>query len=661
MIDYPHQAVLLLTPLDIAGSTAKNRLVFGPHETNLADGRAISDAHVAYYRRRAEGGAGIVITETASVHPLDWPYERSPLASQCSPGWRATAEACHRAGALAIASLGHAGMQGTSAYSQRETWAPSRIPDTVTRELGKEMESHEIAEVLEGFVGAARTARAAGMDGVEINAGQFSLVRQFMSGLTNQRSDDWGLGEDGANRLAFPKAVIARVREAGGLVGLRLSCDELAPWAGLTPESAAGVAAELALLVDYLVVVRGSIYSADATRPDSHVPAGFNLDLVGQIRAAVNGATPVVAQGSIIDPGQAEWVLDDGRADLVEMTRAQIADPDLANKLAAGDSQRVRPCLLCNQRCRVRDSRNPIVSCVVNPTTGFELTEPEAAAEQSGSGRVVQIVGAGPAGLEAARIAASAGATVHVWEVAQQTCQLVRTWTEAAGREALGAIADWLTNECEILGVEVHLGHRVTSDQVESWRSAGDAVLLCTGGERRLPEYDVADGVRVYDAIEALDGTLDLGALPDGPIVIWDPIGGPIAISIATSIAHATGGRHPISLITQDQIAGTLLSLTGDLATASTRLAQLGVSIVKHREVRAVTNEGITVLESLTGTTEVLPAAVFIDAGHRVPNHELGLGDAGDAVAPRTIYEAILEGRRRVIELVGNIRHEVHP
>ncbi len=652
--------MLLLAPLDIAGSTAKNRLVFGPHETNLAEGRAISDAHVAYYRRRAVGGAGTIITETASVHPLDWPYERCPLATECSIGWAATAETCHAEGALAIASLGHAGMQGTSAYSQRETWAPSRVPDAVTRELGKEMEPHEIADVLDGFAAAARIARSAGMDGVEINAGQFSLVRQFMSGLTNQRWDEWGLGQDGNNRLAFPKAVLARVREAGGVVGLRLSCDELAPWAGITPESAALVAAELAPLVDYLVIVRGSIYSADATRPDAHVSAGFNLDLAGSVRAAVAGATPVVAQGSIIDPGQAEWAIDDGRADLVEMTRAQIADPDLGRKLVAGDASRVRPCLLCNQRCRVRDGRNPIVSCVVNPTTGFESTEPEAAVAHGGDGRSVHIVGAGPAGLEAARVAAAAGATVHVWEAAGQTCELVRTWSRAAGREPLGAIADWLTNECRSLGVELHLDHRVTGQQVESWHAEGHEVLLCTGGRRRDAEYDVAGGVRVYDAVESLDGTLALDRLPDGPIVIWDPIGGPIAISIAESLAHATGGSHPISLVTQDQIAGTLLSLTGDLASASTRLQQLGVTIVKHREVRAVDANGVTLLESLTGTSEVLPAAVFIDAGHRVPNHDLGLGDAGDAVAPRTIYEAMLEGRRQAIELVGSARHEVH-
>ncbi len=639
----------LLSPIDLAGTTVRNRLVFGPHETNLCQGRSIGDRHAAYYRRRALGGAGIIVTETASVHHLDWPYERAPLAEACGPGWATVAEQCRGLGAVVVASIGHAGLQGSSAHSQRELWAPSRVPDAVTRELAKEMEATDISEVLDGFERAASIARRAGVDGVEINAGQFSLVRQFLSGLTNQRGDEWGLGEDGSNRLAFARAVIERVRRAGGIVGLRLSCDELAPWAGLTPDSAAEVASELATSVDYLVVVRGSIYSADATRPDSHVPAGFNLELTGRIRSAVAGTTAVVAQGSIVDVGQAQWALDDGRADLVEMTRAMIADPDVAVK-AAVDPTRIRPCLLCNQRCRVRDGRNPIVSCVVNPTTGYEATEPDTAALSALSGETVHVVGAGPAGLEAARVAASAGADVHVWEATSETCGVVRTWSEALGREPLGRIVDWLELECVVAGVEFHFDQAIVPDQVADWRSAGTTVLVCTGGRRRKPDYDIDPSARVLEALDVLAGT----ELPDGPIVIWDPIGGPIGISVAETLAEdPRTAERSITLVTPDQIAGTLLSLTGDLASASSRLLQKGVAIVKHREVRAVSAGSVEVVDPLTGLVDTLPAAVVIDAGHRIPDHSAGPGDAGDAVAPRTIYEAILEGRRVAIGAAG--------
>ncbi len=639
--------------MQIGTRTARNRVMFGPHVTNLGRGRSLSDRHVAYYARRAVGGAGVIVIEEASVHESDWPYERSPLATECETGWAEIASACQAEGSLVIAAIGHAGMQGSSAYSQRETWAPSPVPDAATREQPKAMEEDDFKAVLNGFMIAAATAARSGCDGVEINAGQHSLVRQFMSGLTNQRTDEWGLA-DGANRLAFPKAVIARARQAvgpGQIVGLRLSCDELAPWAGLTPESAAEAAAELAELVDYLVVVRGSIYSADGTTPDAHNPAGFNLDLVRDIRTAVAGKCPVIAQGSIVDWGQAEWTLTDGRADAVEMTRAQIADPDLCLKLAAERTAEIRPCILCNQRCRVRDSRNPIVSCVVNPTTGFELTEPESLLNGLGSDpkAFVHVVGAGPAGLEAARVCAEAGLEVTVWEASESQNKVVRTWAAASGREPLAKIADWLEAECARLGVTVHYNETITPEQVAAWLAEGASVLAAVGSQTRSLEYTVSDDGVVIDALEFLGDR----ELPDGPVVVWDPIGGPIGISIAETLAP----DRSVSLIAPDQIAGTLLSLSGDLASASTRLAQAGVYIAKRSELASVENESATIESRVDGSSRVIRAVAVIDAGHRVPSGQAqALADAGatligDAVAPRSLYEAMLEGRRAAIAL----------
>src|ERR1700760_4261305 len=149
--------------------------MFGPHETNLGRGRAISERHVAYYARRAAGGCGVIVTEVASVHPLDWPYERAPLASDCAEGWAKIVDACtpHRTGVLA--GLGNAGLQGGAAYSQRELWGPSPVPEVAGREVPKEMEDEDIEEVVAGFAEATRIAMDAGCAGVEINAGQHSL------------------------------------------------------------------------------------------------------------------------------------------------------------------------------------------------------------------------------------------------------------------------------------------------------------------------------------------------------------------------------------------------------------------------------------------------------------------------------------------------------
>src|SRR3954452_4298304 len=251
MGEYDAPTVRLLEPLALGRRTAPNRILFGPHVTNLGRGRALSDRHLAYYRRRLAGGLRLLVTEEASVHASDWPYERSPLATDCEPGWRAIAAAAHDHGAIALAALGHAGGQGSSAYSQRELWAPSRVPEVNSREVPKWMEDDDIHSVVAAFGTAAAMAVTAGCDGVEVNAGQHSLVRQFLSGLTNHRGDEWG-----QDRSAFARAVLAAVRAAvpGAVVGLRLSCDELAPWAGITPDQAPAIAAELAAFVDYLVV-----------------------------------------------------------------------------------------------------------------------------------------------------------------------------------------------------------------------------------------------------------------------------------------------------------------------------------------------------------------------------------------------------------------------
>jgi 2,4-dienoyl-CoA reductase-like NADH-dependent reductase (Old Yellow Enzyme family) len=153
------------------GARAPSRVMFGPHETNLGGRRAISARHAAYYERRAAGGCGIIVTEIASVHPSDWPYERAPLAADCGPGWSQTVAACAPRGALVLAGLGHAGLQGSSAFSQGPLWAPSRVPDAGSRELPMEMAETEITALVDGFAAAAALAGRSEVDGVEINAG----------------------------------------------------------------------------------------------------------------------------------------------------------------------------------------------------------------------------------------------------------------------------------------------------------------------------------------------------------------------------------------------------------------------------------------------------------------------------------------------------------
>ncbi|MGB3409984.1 MAG: FAD-dependent oxidoreductase [Microthrixaceae bacterium] len=690
--------VKLLEPFAIGALVAPSRVIFGPHETNLGLRRSISQRHVTYYRRRAAGGAGVIITEEASVHESDWPYERAPLAVDCAEGWSAVADACHGEGSLVLAGLGHAGGQGTSHWSQRELWAPSRVPEVNTREVPKWMEPEDIDAVVSGFGAAARIAVRAGCDGVEINAGQYSLVRQFLSGLTNQRGDEWG--ED---RTKFLMDILAAVRgEIGGgrILALRLSCDELAPWAGITPDQAPELAALIvdraasgpAGGLDMLTVVRGSIYSTSATRPDGHTPPGFNIALARSVAASVAettvaasaAAAPVAAsvaaapvgaaadggdrpeagagvrivvQGSIVDVEMAESALigeagATGVIDGVEMTRALISDADLVAKVRAGEASRVRPCSLTNQRSQVRDNRNPIVTSSGDPFSGHE-TEDQPVGGQAAIPVALTIVGAGPAGLEAARVAASRGHEVTLIEGSERTGGMARVAANVPGFQRLALLADWLEAECKILGVEILTGQRVSA--AELLAGSRGHIIVATGGGNGRQGYSATRAADVRWAADVLE---DSGSLPDGRVLIWDPIGGSIGVGVAELLAAQGRAVH---LATQDNIVGNELARSGDLAPANARLQQAGVELHRRVILRAV-KKGSAVLEGrFNGETMSLKAAVVIDAGHRLPDESLwqelqGMPDVdvvriGDCVAPRTIHDAILEGRRAALAL----------
>ncbi len=627
----------LLTPLTLGSRTAANRVVFGPHVTNLgAEDRSIPERLVAYYERRARGGCGTIVVEAASVHPSDWPYERSLLAERCADGWSAIVDACRPQGSLVIASLDHAGGQGSSAYSQAPLWAPSRVPEVNSREVPKWMEAEDISAVLDGFASATKQAADADLDGVEINAGQHSLVRQFLSGLTNHRDDAWG--ED---RLLFARQVIEATRAAvgGRIVGLRLSCDELAPWAGITPEMAPGIAADLvAAGLDYVVVTRGSIFTVEKTRPDFHEPTGFNVDVCRSVRAAVHDVhpgVPVILQGSVVEVGQAEWALggydDESLCDGVEMTRAQIADPDLVAKVAAGEPERVRPCTRCNQTCQVRDARNPIVTCIAEPTSGRETEDPDWYVPTPHP-RDVVVVGAGPAGLEAARVAGRRGHRVTLIEQSDDIGGLAGV----AGPN--GALVEWWRGEHERLGTDIRLA--TTTFDVD----AHTTVIQATGSVSGAKPYDVLDNAVVVDVADVRRGVTDL---PDaGTVVVFDPIGGPIAVAFAEEL-----GERAV-LVTQDNIAGNELSRTGDLAPANTRLAQAGVTIERRTLLRVARPGEVEVEDRYSGERRTIPCAAVVDCGFRLPTEPIdGAVQVGDAVAPRTLHEAVLEARRAALAI----------
>jgi 2,4-dienoyl-CoA reductase (NADPH2) len=282
--------------------------------------------------------------------------------------------------------------------------------------------------------------------------------------------------------------------------------------------------------------------------------------------------------------------------------------------------------VLCNQTCQVRDARNPIITCIGEPTTGRETEDPDWYAPAARPRRIA-VVGGGVAGLEAARVAALCGHHVTVVERSDRVGGLAAVAGPAA------PLVRWLEQQCTELGVDIHCGR----SDIER----ADAIVQATGSVPGHRDYTVDDGSTVVDVAALRRGE---AALPDGPIALFDPIGGPIAVALAEEL----GDRA--TLITQDNIAGNELSRSGDLAPANTRLQQRGVTILRRSLLRSVRPGEVEVQDRFSGERSAIVAAALVDCGFRLPTSPMPEADVqvGDCVAPRTIHEAVLEARRAV-------------
>ncbi len=646
----------LFAPLTLGSKTAHNRFVFAAHQTNLATHNRFEQRHVDYYAARAAGGVGIIVLEGSVTHPSDRPYEYCVFGydEQVTAGYRLVADAIHAHGALALAHLTHSGMQGSSHVSQHTLWAPSPVPEVNSREMAKEMEPEDIAAVVEGFARSARYALASGLDGVEINAGQDSLIRQFLSPLTNMRSDSYG--DTPENRLRFAREVIRAVRDTArsidrnAVVGLRLSGDEHAPWAGIKPEDALEIARQLAEdgLLDFISVTSGSIYSTHLTRPGLYMPPGFAAHLAGNIKAVVN--VPIFAQGSIVDPRMASGLLVEGQADAVEMTRALIADPDLPNKVRAGHLEDVRPCILSNQDNIINMVQNPRLSCVNNPAAGYEGESEFAPLTPVATPQRVLVAGGGAAGLEAARVAALRGHKVTLYEKSEHLGGTLRLAAAASGRERLALAVDWLERQVRNLPVTIKLGVDVTPELVKS--EAPDAVIVAVGGRPgTMAAIDLSKAALVVNPRQVLQGEV-----PDTPgkVVLLDEIGDQVGMGVAEWFADR---GWQVEVVTGDMFVGQRLTASMELTPWNQRACAKGITFRPQIDVARVSGRTMIGSDHFQHDEEIRIEDIdlIVTVTHEVPNEELYFAlkqagmrvyRAGDCVAPRYMSQAILEGYR---------------
>ena len=645
----------LWTPLELGPVSTRNRIVFSAHLTNYARDGKPTEQHAAYYAARAAGGAGLIITEEHSTHPTDWPYEKliHGFHRDVIPGYRAITDAVHRHRTPIFAQINHNGGQASSMYSRLPVWAPSAVADPLFREVPKAVDQAEIDEIVAGYAMVAEHCAEGGFDGIELQCSHSSIVRGFLSPATNRRTDAYGGSL--ANRTRLLTEIVAAVRRVIGnrlALGVRICGDELIE-GGTTIDDAVEIAriVEATGHVDYINtsigVATASLFMIEASM---HIPPGYALFIPSALRKAVD--LPVVGVGRFKDPLQAERALAEGHCDLVGVVRGQIADPDFAAKARAGATDEIRLCLSCNQECVGRMGLNRWLGCIENPRTGREAEYAARSVALSAKPaskpaiRNVMVVGAGPAGLQAAISAARAGHRVTVYEKEAQAGGQVRLAASVPNRAEFGDIVRNQLTECRRLGVSIEYGVGVWPGLVAE--KAPDHVIVATGAEPQRPWWAPADAPNVCDVRDVLTGAAE----PHGDVVVVDEIG----FHHATSVAELLADRGcTVEIVTPGMVVGQDLGITLDMENWWMRASAKGIVQSTDLVPMGIAGNELTLLHHPTGTNQTrrFDWVVLAVPGNPVEwlYHDLkaagvSVERAGDCVAPRRAHAAVVEGER---------------
>ena len=651
---------LLLSPLEIRGRRLRNRIVSTPHATGWSRDGLIDPTEVDYHVRKAAGGCGLVMTfGSASVDPsTEASYGSIALWEERNePALRALADGVHTEGGLVMSQMTHMGRRGTSATSGIPLRAPSDIPEPVHMEVPVPLATWEIPEIVARFADVARRLERCGLDGAEVTSFGGHLIEQFFDPLINTRSDQYGGSFE--NRTRFAREVLLAVRAAVSerfIVGFRMAVDQCLT-GGLGPDDMIEIAQDLASTgaVDLFSVSGGSGASRLATGyfvPPDSLPEGVYNERATRFRREVG--VPTLVAGRNVEPGMAEEALAGG-LDLIAMTRALIADPDLP--LKAADGRRPRPCIGLNDGCIGRLYTGMPMYCSVNPA----IRDPSLAslAPADAPAKVV-VVGGGVAGLEAARAASMRGHSVVLFERRVLLGGRAHLAGVRTGRERWDRYVDWLCEEAVAAGAEIRIGVDASVDVVLA--EGPDAVIIATGSTLRT-EAVLTGPVPVIDVDALLEGSV---AVPDpaaGSALILDDEGHQLAPTAAEKLIDA---GFEVEFATTHPAAGDLIDAT-QLPFVLQKLARDGVRLTPNVEGVASLAGGVVTLRHLYSEEEEQRegVALIVIAGRRrglttlrdelvAAAPDLAVTVVGDALSPRTLMDATAEGARAGTAVVAS-------
>lgn len=629
----------LFSPITIKTMGLRNRIVMPAMGTLSANpDSTISERQVDYYEAQAKGGVGLVVVEVAEVHPSSAFMMLIGIHDdKFIPGLKMLTDRVHAAGAKIAIQLHHPGRQ-FPAVEGRAPWAPSAVPCPcpLCQDMPHVMTIAEIEEMVNAFAQGARRAKDAGFDAVEIHGAHGYLLAQFMSAYVNRRTD--GYGGDIRSRMRFPLEVIEAVREKVGPdypILFRLSGEERVPGGRELAEVVATAPMLVDAGVDCMSVSTG-VYVNLFTHllAPMEISKGLNVYAAEAIKKVVD--VPVIVAGRLNDPVVAESVIAQGKVDLVAIGRGLLADPELPNKAAAGQFEDIRWCIACNY-CVQSLMTGMSLKCVVNPEVGRGR---EFAITPAPKAKKVLVVGGGPAGMEAARVAALRGHQVTLYEREPELGGQFRLASIPPQKQEIVPAIKYFSRALEKAGVKMVLGQEATASLVGKLKP--EAVVVATGGMPIIPDMPGAGGENMVTAWDVLAGKAATGK----KVVVAG--GGMVGCETAEFLAEYGKEVTIVEMLPElasDAIIGRKLLLTK-------RLAELGVNGITSAAIKAFTADGMTITrngkEEVIGEMETIVLAMGVaparQLAEEIKDKVSELYVIGDAENPATAFEAFAAG-----------------